>query len=97
MPQLGDNFRTARLWDVRVWEYLVLLLAAGLVVFVAPMPKLGVIALIFGAAVAKTALVVRNYMHLKREHLLLYAIALIPVLLFVGLTLTLLPDIALRQ
>lgn len=97
MPELDENLRAARRADFRVWEYLLLLLVAGLVVFAAPIPKMGIVALIFAAAVAKAGLVVRNYMHLRHEHLLLYLIAFVPVLLFVGLTLTLLPDIALRQ
>lgn len=92
-----DNWMMARARDVRVWRWLVALLAAGLVAFILPIPRLAVIVLIFAVAAVKAALVVRNYMHLKAEHLLIYLIALVPVLLFLGLLLALMPDIALRR
>lgn len=92
-----DNWLTARARDVRVWQWLVVLLAAGLVAFMLPIPRVAIIVLIFAVAVVKAALVVRNYMHLKAEHLLLYLIPLVAVLLFLGLLLALLPDIGLRR
>jgi hypothetical protein len=36
-------------------------------------------------------------MHLKAEHLVIYAIAGIPVLLILGMALVLIPDIVFRQ
>jgi caa(3)-type oxidase subunit IV len=83
--------------DVRVWAWLVGLLIAGLTVFVMPIPKIAAIGLVFTAAIIKAALVVRKYMHLEAEHWLLYVIALAPVLLIIGMAVTLLPDIAFKQ
>ena len=83
--------------DVRVWAWLVGLLIAGLTVFVMPIPKIAAIGLVFTAAIIKAALVVRKYMHLEAEHWLLYVIALAPVLLIIGMAITLLPDIAFKQ
>lgn len=81
---------------VVVWRWLVALLAAGVAVAAIP-SKTVALALVFGVAVVKAGLVVRNYMHLKSEHLLLYALAAVPVLLFIGLILALLPDIVLSR
>lgn len=82
---------------VIVWVWLVVLLGAGLAVVSLPIPRTAAVALVFGVASLKAGLVVRNYMHLKSEHRLIYAIALVPVLLFVGLLLALIPDIAMRR
>ena len=46
---------------------------------------------IFSIAAIKAALVLRNYMHLKHEHLLIYLIVAIPALFVLGLTLSLIP------
>lgn len=92
-----DNLAVVRTLDLHIWEWLLALLAAGLVVFVLPIPKILALTLVFGAALIKAALVVRNYMHLKAEHLLLYVIALFPVLLFIAMAIALLPDIAWKR
>ncbi len=42
---------------------------------------------------AKALLVAANYMHLRFEPRLIYAIAIAPIVLFLGLTLALVPDI----
>ncbi len=91
------NLAAVQALELHIWEWLLALLAAGLVVFVLPIPKLVAIALVFSAALIKAALVVRNYMHLKAEHVLLYVIALAPVLLFIAMAITLLPDIAWKR
>ena len=56
-----------------------------------------VLLLVFGIAVIKAAMVMRDYMHLKAESLIIHAIAIIPILLFIALALTLIPDIALHR
>ncbi len=81
---------------VAIWVWLVALLAIGLVVIALPVPKLLIVGLVFGVAVVKAAMVVRNYMHLKSEHMLIIAIAMIPVIFFFGFMITLIPDIAMR-
>ena len=87
----------ARADYLSVWRWLVALLVAGLVVMALPIPKLAAVLLIFAVAAIKAGLVLRNYMHLKYEHALIIAIALVPVILFIGLLVALIPDIALRQ
>ncbi len=81
---------------VAVWVWLVVLLVVGLAIVALPIPKLAAVSLVFAVAAVKAAMVVRNYMHLKSEHLLIIAIAMIPVLFFIGFLITLIPDIAMR-
>lgn len=81
---------------VTVWVWLVVLLVVGVAVMALPISKLAAVALVLAVATAKATMVVRNYMHLKSEHLLIFLIALVPVLFFIGLALVLIPDIALR-
>jgi cytochrome c oxidase subunit IV len=80
-----------------IWAWLVFLLVAGLVIFVLPIPRTAAVLIIFSLAAIKAGLVLRNYMHLKHEHLLLYLTVLIPALLFLGMALTLIPDIVYRH
>jgi cytochrome c oxidase subunit IV len=82
---------------IAIWRWLVLLVAAALLVTLLPIPKIAALVLVFGIAVVKAVMVMRDYMHLKAERLIIHAIALIPILLFIGLALTLIPDIALRH
>jgi len=80
-----------------IWAWLVFLLVAGLVIFVLPVPRAVGVVTIFAIAAVKAVLVLRNYMHLKHEHLLIYLTVLIPALLFLGMALTLIPDIVYRH
>ncbi len=80
-----------------VWVWLVLLLIGGLAIFVLPIPRTAAVLLIFSIAAIKAALVLRNYMHLKHEHLLIYLIVAIPALFVLGLTLSLIPDLVYRH
>jgi|SRR6516162_2618236 cytochrome c oxidase subunit IV len=91
---LGRNDRALYL---TVWGLLVLLLLAGLAIFVLPIPRVVGISLIFSVAAVKAFLVLRNYMHLKHEHLLIYGIVLVPALFLLGFALALVPDIVLRH
>jgi caa(3)-type oxidase subunit IV len=80
-----------------VWIWLVVLLAVGLTLFGLPIPRGGAVALIFTVAAIKAVLVLRNYMHLKHEHFLIYLIVLVPLLFFIGFALALVPDLVLRH
>ena len=80
-----------------IWAWLVFLLVAGLVIFVLPIPRTAAVITIFSIAAIKAVLVLRNYMHLKHEHLILYLTVLIPALLFLGMALTLIPDLVYRH
>jgi caa(3)-type oxidase subunit IV len=82
---------------VTIWGWLVGLLIAALFCAYLPFGKAMAIFLIFTLAVAKASLVVRHYMHLRTETLLIYAIAGIPVLLLLGMILALVPDIVFRH
>lgn len=80
-----------------VWWWLVALVAAGLALL--GVPRLGhevVAPVLFVLAVAKAALVVRYYMHLRGRPTLLAAVALVPVALALLLAAILLPDIGWR-
>lgn len=82
---------------VAVWQWLMALAVLGVAATALPVPRLLVIALIFGVAAFKALLVVRNYMHLRSEPLLILAMALVPVLLALGMALALVPDIVFRR
>jgi cytochrome c oxidase subunit IV len=79
--------------SIIVWIWLVGLLAAGMLVFMLPIPRIPMLLLIFGIAGFKATLVIRDYMHLAGEKLLIYAILLTPVSLAIALALVLIPDI----
>ncbi len=82
---------------VIVWALLVVLLVVGLAIFILPIPREAAVALIFAVAAIKAALVLRNYMHLKHEHLLIYIIVAVPALFLVGFAIALIPDIVFRH
>ena len=74
-----------------VWYWLLALVVAS-VIAVALLPKAQALVLIFTAAVLKALLVARNYMHLKHEKALIYALALVPLLFIVIFLISLFPD-----
>ena len=78
---------------VTLWVWLVVLLVAGVLAPRLPMGKSAINNLIFAIAAVKAVLVALNYMHLRSESWLIYALAIIPVLLVVALTFVLFPDI----
>ena len=78
---------------VAIWVWLVVLMVAGVLATRLPLGKSAVIILIFAIATVKAVLVALNYMHLKSENWLIYALAIVPVLLVVAMTLVLFPDI----
>ncbi len=97
---MKSNEMTAESLDrssIIIWMWLVVLLGAGMMVFTLPIPRIPALLLIFGIAGFKATLVLRDYMHLKGEKMLIYAIALTPLLLAIALALVLIPDIVLRH
>ena len=76
-----------------VWLMAFLILSIGASYLV---NQFAALVLIFGAAVIKASLVIRNYMHLKYENLFIYALAIIPLLIVVVLALALFPDFVLN-
>jgi caa(3)-type oxidase subunit IV len=91
------NAEHARPNYVAVWAWLVLLLIVSVAAAYLPFPQAATISVIFAVAVAKAVLVAANYMHLRFEQRLIRAIAVAPVLLFLVLTLALLPDIVFNR
>jgi cytochrome c oxidase subunit IV len=69
----------------------------GLLITLLPLDKSTAMSLIFAIAGVKAALVALNYMHLKSESWLIFALAIVPVLLVVALTLVLLPDVVIHH
>ena len=82
---------------IAIWLWLVVLVGAGLLASALRVPKIAVLLLVFGIAVVKASMVMRDYMHLKSETLIIHVIALVPILLIIGLALTMIPDIALHR
>jgi caa(3)-type oxidase subunit IV len=74
-----------------IWGWLVALVVAS-VTFASVLPKLQAMVLIFAIAIIKAVLVARNYMHLKNEKAIIYAIALVPVAFILILLFALFPD-----
>jgi caa(3)-type oxidase subunit IV len=92
-----DSASDDRRLYIVVWVSLVVLLIVGLAIFTLPIPRELAVTLIFSVAAIKAALVLRNYMHLKHEHLLIYIIVLVPALFLLGFALALIPDIVYRH
>lgn len=77
---------------VAIWGWLVALMVVGLGASLLPGGRVLAVTLIFATAVVKALLVALNYMHLKFEPRLIYAIAIVPVLFLLVLTVALFPD-----
>jgi caa(3)-type oxidase subunit IV len=80
----------------RIWVWLLGLMIASVVAGFL-LPKSIALVLVFAVAWAKAVLVALYYMHLRYEKWQLAALVIIPLLLLIGLTLTLVPDIVLGR
>jgi caa(3)-type oxidase subunit IV len=74
-----------------IWVWLMALVFAA-VAAASALPKVQAMVLIFTIAVIKALLVARNYMHLKNERAIIYAIALVPLAFIVIFLFGLFPD-----
>lgn len=81
---------------VTIWMWLIVLLAAGVALIALPLSKTLAVVLIFAVATLKAVLVLRHYMHLRAQPVMVYAILSIPLLLAIALVIVLLPDIAFK-
>ncbi len=81
---------------VTIWGWLIILLGVGIALLALPLSKTVVVVLIFTVAAVKAGLVLRHYMHVRGQPLMIYAMLGVPVLLAIAMTLALLPDIAFR-
>jgi len=78
---------------VAVWAWLVFLLLISLAAVYLPFSQAVTVMIIFVVAAVKAFLVVVNFMHLKFEQRLVHLIAIVPVIFFIIMTVTLIPDI----
>ncbi len=81
---------------VAIWGWLLLLLFISLGAVYLPFSQGVTVTFIFIVAAVKACIVATYFMHLKFEESLVRYIAIIPVILFVIMTLTLIPDIGTR-
>ena len=82
---------------VKIWVWLLGLMAAGLVATLTPGGHAIGIIVIFATATAKALLVALNYMHLRFEPRLICVIALVPVVFALILAIALFPDFVFRR
>ena len=80
-----------------IWGWLLLLMTISLFANSLPVSRPAIVTLMFVVAAVKAVLVALHFMHLKLEKWLIYAIAIIPVLLVLGLMVTLFPDFVLSR
>ena len=74
-----------------IWYWLMALVIVSVVAsFV--LPKAEALVLIFTVALIKALLVARNYMHLKHEKAIIYAIALVPIAFVIIFLIGVFPD-----
>ena len=74
-----------------VWYWLMALVVLS-VAAASLLPKLQALVLIFTVAVVKILLVARNYMHLKHEKAIIYAMVLVPLVFILIFLFGLFPD-----
>jgi caa(3)-type oxidase subunit IV len=79
-----------------VWIWLLALLGVGLAASRVPGGRAVALVVIFATAFAKALLVALNFMHLRFETGLIYAIALIPLVFAAILAVALFPDFVWR-
>ena len=79
-----------------IWIWLLALVLVS-VAAASILPKTQALVLIFTVAIVKALLVARNYMHLKYERAIIYAIVLIPLTFIIILFFTLFPDFVFRR
>ena len=82
---------------VAIWVWLLALMGIGLAASAIPGARVIAVTVIFATATAKALLVALNFMPLRFEPRLIYAIALVPVLFALVLAVTLVPDFVFRR
>jgi cytochrome c oxidase subunit 4 len=75
-----------------VWLWLLALLGVGLAASLVPGGRAVGLVIVFATAVVKALLVALNFMHLRFESRIVYAIALVPVVFVAILAIALVPD-----
>ncbi len=78
---------------VAIYLWLVGLLTVSLLAVYLPFSQATTVTIIFLIAAAKAVIVAAYFMHMKFERWLIYAMVITPLMLFVIMTVTLIPDI----
>ena len=78
-----------------IWIWLLVLVLVS-VAAASILPKAQALVLIFTVAIVKALLVARNYMHLKDEKIITYALVLVPLAFVIILLFALFPDFVYR-
>ena len=81
---------------LKIWIWLLALVVIS-VAAASILPKVQAMVLIFAVAIVKALLVARNYMHLKNERAIIYAMVLIPLTFVIILLFALFPDFVYRR
>jgi len=84
-----SNAQTRQTLQIWYWLMALVILSVG-ASFV--LPKAEALVLIFAVALVKALLVARNYMHLKHEKAIIYAIALVPLAFVIIFLICVFPD-----
>jgi len=78
-----------------IWLWLLALVVVS-VAAASILPKFQAMVLIFAVAIVKALMVARNYMHLKNERAIIYAMVLLPLMFVLILLFGLFPDFVYR-
>lgn len=84
-----SNAQTRQTLVIWYWLMALVIVSVGASVV---LPKAEALMLIFTVAVIKALLVARNYMHLKHEKAIIYAIALVPLAFVIIFLIGVFPD-----
>ena len=84
-----NNAQTRQTLVIWYWLMALVIVSVGASVV---LPKAEALMLIFTVAVIKALLVARNYMHLKHEKAIIYAIALVPLAFVIIFLIGMFPD-----
>jgi caa(3)-type oxidase subunit IV len=84
-----SNAQTRQTLVIWYWLMALVVISVGAS---AVLPKTEALLLIFAVALIKALLVARNYMHLKHEKALIYAIALVPLAFVIIFLIGMFPD-----
>ena len=80
---------------LKIWIWLLALVVVS-VAAASILPKTQALVLIFAVAIVKALLVARNFMHLKNEKAIIYALVLVPLAFVIILLFALFPDFVYR-
>lgn len=83
--------------SLKTWGSLVALLLVGALAVALGLPRSLALWVIFGAAAAQAYVIGRYYMRLRKEEVLIYTLALLPVALVILLAFVLTPDVAMHR